>query len=572
MLSPQPNIDTTIPVVATAEFDPPVIRPDGTSTYRVSFNALMASVEWPEDVIAPAQLELTPGARAEVFSQSGSGMQPHTGFNYRVRATKSGSFTVPRFTVYVYGKPITVPAATLEVTANPATPVASGRRLLLEAANLNPFVGQSVAMRIVLPGSSGGVQPLNQIKFVGDGFMTDLNGVQQRMDIFPEYGTNSSSLICDASITPLKPGKLEVFAQGFTANLNAIGPITIRGTITLAGMNQPPVLLDSDRIIVNARPLPRENVPPGFNGAIGNFRLDPPVLATNVLRVGDPLTFTVNVRGTGNLGRLVAPPPPSAEGWQVFAGPNDPAPPQLIQARGFVTFAYSFIPDMDGARTTPKIPYSYFDPDKAAYVDLSLPAMNVKVLPSTTPLDVAALAQTNEPASASEKEPKLSGLAVNPGRTMASMVPVQRQVWFPLMQLSPAIVLAALWGWDRRRRFHEAHPEVMLRRRAKRALHREWAAARKAAALGDTSRFAACAVSAMRVACAPHYPAEPRALVSTDVVPLLLESDRNATTVVRQIFAAADAERFAEQPEPAKDLLALRADVDRVLTQLEAKL
>ena len=104
-------------------------------------------------------------------------------------------------------------------------------------------------------------------------------------------------------------------------------------------------------------------------------------------------------------------------------------------------------------------------------------------------------------------------------------------------------------------------------------MHREWAAARKAAALGDTSRFAVCAVSAMRVACAPHYPAEPRALVSSDVVPLLDATQApNGANVVRQIFAAADAERFAELPAPAKDLLALRGEVDRVLAQLEAKL
>ena len=156
---------------------------------------------------------------------------------------------------------------------------------------------------------------------------------------------------------------------------------------------------------------------------------------------------------------------------------------------------------------------------------------------------------------------------------MAGMIPVQRQFWFPLLQLAPGCALAGLWAWDRRRRFHEAHPEVMLRRRARRALHREWAAVRKAAALGDTSRFAACAVSAMRVACAPHFPAEPRALVSCDVTQVLDGTHTtNGTDVVRRVFAAADAERFAVEPEPVKDLLALRGDVDRVLAQLEARL
>ena len=576
MLSPQPNIDTTTPVAATAIFDPPVIRPGGSSTYRVSFNALMASVEWPEDVIAPAALELTAGARGEAFAHGGSGMTPHTGINYRVRSITNGSFTVPRFIVYVYGKPVTVPPATLEVTENPATPVTPGRRLLLSAANMNPFVGQSVMMRIVMPASGGGVQPLNPVKLIGDGFMTDPGIIQQRMDIFPEYGTNSSSLVCDTSLTPLKAGRIEVSAQGFTAGLNAIGPIIIRGSITLAGMNAPPALVDSDRITLNVRPLPRENVPAGFNGAIGQFQLDPPSLNPNVLHVGDPVTLSVNVRGTGNLTRLVAPSLPTAEGWQVFAGANDHMPPQLIQARGFVTFNFTLIPTATGARTTPKIPFAYFNPERAAYVDLSVPALNVTVLPGATPVDTAALMETNAPAIAGEKEAKLSGIAMTPGRTMAGMIPVQRQIWFPLMQLVPGCALVALWAWDRRRRFHEAHPEVLLRRRARRALHREWAAMRKAAALGDTSRFASCAVSAMRVACAPHFPAEPRALVSCDVAQVLdgthTTHAMNGTDVVRRVFAAADAERFAVEPEPVKDLLSLRGEVDRVLAELEGKL
>ena len=301
-----------------------MIRPDGTSTYRVSFNALMASIEWPEDVIAPGQLELTASARGEVLSPTGLNLQPRAGFNYRVRAGTTGSFTVPRFTVYVYGKPVTVPAATLEVTANPAAPVAPGRRLLLTSANTNPFVGQSVVMRIVWPGSAGPVQPLNPVKLTGDGFMANVGPVQEEINIFPEYGTNASSLVCDTSITLLRAGQLEIAAQGFTAGLNAVGPITIRGNITLAGLGQPPVLLDSDRLTLNVRPLPREQVLPGFNGAIGQFKLEPPALAAAVLHVGDPVTLAVNVRGTGNLMRLVPPAPPLAEGWQVFAGATDP--------------------------------------------------------------------------------------------------------------------------------------------------------------------------------------------------------------------------------------------------------
>ena len=576
MLMPQPNIDTTAPVEATAVFDPPVIRPGGTSTYRVTFNALLDSVQWPEDMIAPEPLVLRSSARAQTLTPTGAALQPRAGFNYRAHAASAGSFTVPRFIVYVYGKSVTVPAATLEVAANPAAPLAPPRLLLLDPANTNPFVGQIVTMRVVLPGVATGVQILHSVKLNGDGFMADQNPVQQRMDIFPQYSSSYSSLVCETTLTPLKPGKLAISVHAFTGGLQSSGPIVIRGNVTIPGGPQPQVLLDSDPITLNVRPLPREKELPGYTGGIGQFKLEPPVLATNLLHVGDPVTLTVNVRGDGNLARLTAPPLPSAPGWQVFAGANDPAPPQLIQARGYVTFNWSLIPTTEATRATPKIPFSYFDPDRAAYVDLSVPPVAVTVKPGTALVAPAAFAETNAPATGAEQEPKLSGLATAPGRSLATLVPAQRTPWFPRLQLVPVILFAALWWWDRRRRFHEAHPEILLRRRARRALRREWAAVRKAAALGDTSRFAACAVNAMRAACAPHYPAEPRALVSSDVVPLLDTSHESylsqSTEVVRRIFAAADAERFAAQVTGPADVLALRGELDRVLAQLEARL
>jgi hypothetical protein len=78
----------------------------------------------------------------------------------------------------------------------------------------------------------------------------------------------------------------------------------------------------------------------------------------------------------------------------------------------------------------------------------------------------------------------------------------------------------------------------------------------------------------MRVACAPHYPAEPRALVGGDVLPLLPEPDRfgRPGEVVRRFVEVTDATDFSTTtPHPA-DLLPLQPDLDRVLQQLEDRL
>jgi hypothetical protein len=78
----------------------------------------------------------------------------------------------------------------------------------------------------------------------------------------------------------------------------------------------------------------------------------------------------------------------------------------------------------------------------------------------------------------------------------------------------------------------------------------------------------------MRVAAAPHYPAEPRALVGTDVLALLTDEEQRGKigTTVRQLFATADAAQFGTQPPDGRDLLAAHADIESMLSRLEAML
>jgi hypothetical protein len=573
LLQSQPQIDTSSPVEATATFDPPVVRPGGTATYRVTFNAMLDSIRWPDDVIAPRQLQLEPGGRAQIFATTGTNLQPRATFNTRVRATSEGSFTVPRFLVYAYGRPVTVPAATLEVVSDPARPVPTAPTLVLNLSASNVFIGQPVTASLLMPGDTNGfVQALTQTKLLGEGFITEQNTVRQRVQLMPAGGAMAPTFIHELEITPIAPGKVELRGQGFTAGNQFAGPITITGRATIPGGLPQYVLLDTPAVTLNVRPLPQMGRLPGFSGAIGQFKLDSPALTTNEVRVGDPLAYSVRVMGQGNLARLVPPSPPEVAGWRIYAGQPDPGPPQLIQARGFIQFNFTLVPLTEKSNATPAIPFSHFDPVTEQFKDLSLPSLPVTVKPPVTPVNVVDAAEAEASANERVPEPKLSALATDPGKTMGSLRPWQSNRWFPAVQVLPVLAFTAVWWWDRQRRFHAAHPEVRLRRRARRALQLEWAALRKAASLGDTSRFATCAVSAMRIACAPHYPAEPRALVSTDVLPLLLSSEAAVHNAVRAVFATANAERFAAGPQLPNDLLALRREVESALAQLEEKL
>jgi hypothetical protein len=586
MLS-QPKIDITSPAAATAAFDPPVVRPGERAVYRVTFNALEESVDWPAEPPAAPGLEMRAGAHGQILQMTGPAMQPRTTFNYHVQPSKAGEFVVPEFTVKVYGRGVRVPAARLEVTATPPAAARPAQRLQLEIARTNLYSGQPVRVRVLFPGSSSGsVQGLAQVQLTGEGFIVDQSAVQQRITTLSRAGANVPTYIYETTLTPLTAGRLSVLAQGFSAGLHVTGPLVITAGVIIPGGLPQYTLLDSDPVELEVKPLPRSGELPGFTGAIGTFAVDAPAPATNTIQIGDPVKLTVTVRGDNGFAHLVAPPAPQSREWQVFAAtaasaaapaPGFPTPQPGVPGATLpvcATFTYTLIPLTTEARTTPAIPFSYFNPSRGVYVDLTIPPAPITVKGGAASAEAQALLQAQSSETESEKEPVLSDLASSPGLAAGSLVPVQQKVWFFLVQLAFGGAFLALWSWDRRRRYLEQHPDLVLRRRARRALRAEWRALRRAAQAGDAPRFAARAVGAMRIACAPHYPAEPRALVGADVLAVLPEADRAGRVgeVVRRFFAVTDAERFATAPPEAGELLGLQPEVEGVLEKLDERL
>src|SRR5262245_58142140 len=67
LMMTQPSIEVATNVQAISNFDPPIVAPGETSTWRVTFNALDESIRWPENVSTPPQLELQFSARGEML-------------------------------------------------------------------------------------------------------------------------------------------------------------------------------------------------------------------------------------------------------------------------------------------------------------------------------------------------------------------------------------------------------------------------------------------------------------------------------------------------------------------------
>lgn len=580
LMTSQPPIDTESPVTAQAEFDPPVVALGGPLIYRLTLNAMNEAIKLPDKLPAPAGLELSPGARSQTYLYGGPKIVPRTTINFHVRPTSLGSFVMPSFVVTAYNKAVTVPAAGVRVVP-PGTPDArEAQRLVVELPPGDIYVGQALNVRVLAldPGQPGAqLQGLSQVQVNGDAFLADTTVYRIRREAVVRGGRAYPALIYEMTLTPIREGTHTLTVHGHAMISRVLqGPpgVVFQGTTFTTASS----LLESDPVTVTVKSLPREGQLPGFTGAIGTFTLEPPRLSTNVVRAGEPVTLTVTVRGQGNIGRLVPPKLAPMREWQVFPPSSDPTPTYVIQQRGSCSFAYTLIPLSDRIKATPAIPFSYFDPQKAAYVNLTIPPVPLTVKPAlgagsvATPLPSSFT--VSDDSQERDRELVLTGLAETPGRRVRSLVPWQERGWFPLLQALPGLVLAGLWLWDRHRRYLEQHPEVRLRRRAKRGLRRQLRLARKAAAAGDSSRFVVAAVDALREVCAPRLAATPQALVCADVLAELPPQARCGPDgqMVRRLFAAADAQRFGGLGANGAELLQTRPQLERLLRQLKAKL
>ena len=67
LMRSQPPIITTAPTQVTAVFDPPVVRVGEEATYRVTMDALLVSIEWPEKFPVTNGLHLRRNAQGQTL-------------------------------------------------------------------------------------------------------------------------------------------------------------------------------------------------------------------------------------------------------------------------------------------------------------------------------------------------------------------------------------------------------------------------------------------------------------------------------------------------------------------------
>ena len=86
----------------------------------------------------------------------------------------------------------------------------------------------------------------------------------------------------------------------------------------MAEAEQKPIVSVSPEVVFTVLPLPTTDQPENFTGAIGDF--DWKVEATPVdVEIGEPITLTMEISGTGNFDRVEAPVFPENPDWKTYS-------------------------------------------------------------------------------------------------------------------------------------------------------------------------------------------------------------------------------------------------------------
>jgi hypothetical protein len=220
---------------------------------------------------------------------------------------------------------------------------------------------------------------------------------------------------------------------------------------------------------LEVRPLPP--APEGFNGAVGAFKLTSKVVPTTTT-VGEPVTWTLELSGTGNWPDVPGLPPREvSKDFQVVQpkAKRKPTAGKLFTAT--LTEDVVLLPTAAGSYPLEPVHFTYFDPASGTYQVLEAPGATVTVN-AAAPEAAAPAGPGGAPAAASAppSSPELpSGLPRDPLAGPDSAATPWSGLTLGLALGSPFLALVLGWCWLAVRRARQTDRELG-RREARRRL------------------------------------------------------------------------------------------------------
>lgn len=490
-------------------------------------------------------------------------------FTFLLTPSKPGDYQLPPVKAEVDGQTLLAQAPVLKVLPASADPREQQIRQLAFLRLAQPkkevYIGEPFAVQIELIVQNARDPEFPRLQ--SDGF-TFGNMLQPTQDRIPYNGMIYNRLTFQASAVAVKAGHL------------VIGPAECVITLLLPPARQDPfdffgqryearrTTLTSDLHPVKVLPLPQENVPPDFSGAVGSFsRFEVEAGPTN-LAVGDPITLKIRIAGRGRLDAVTLDAPAQ---WREFKSYPSTATVQTadpLGLEGVKTIEQVVVPENAEVTELPALSFSFFDPEKRAYRTLKQPAIPLTVRPgavASAPTIVAATNQSNAPLNAPRD---IIHIKPRPGTLTATVTPLVLRPGFWLANLVPVVAWLGVLVWRKRADKLANDPRLRRRRKVDQLVREGIAELHRLAAAGESEAFFATTFHLLQERLGERLDL-PAAGITEDVVDERLRPmgvDEETRLALHGLFHACNQARYA----PARTGHELQELTRRVETALQA--
>jgi hypothetical protein len=412
-------------------------------------------------------------------------------YTYTVTPTQPGDYTIPALTAQIGSQTVTSQPVKLTVlkpgVSTPAAGANGGQAVAfirLVVPKQQVYVGEVIQARLELCLREDvlNIQNVQIIPVPAEGFTVGKSQEGQRTQT-RQGNANYTVFPVTMLFTAAKAGSLTLGPP--TCNLDLLfGPVNFFGQPTRAQH----VSLTGDPVTLQAVPLPIESKPPGFSGAVGNYTLSVSAAPTNIA-VGDPVTVTIQIAGTGAVESLALP---GQTGWQQFKlypPTSDYQSGDQLDLSGTKTFKLTAVPESMDVRELPPFTFSFFDPGQNAYRTLTQPAIPLIVRPSAASLPPPVLAGAN---NASDNPPaKQDVIRIKPwlGSVAQLEPPLVARPWFLGLQSVPVLAWLCLLVQRKQQDRLAANPRLRRQRQVERVLRDGLADLRHYAAANESAEF-----------------------------------------------------------------------------------
>ena len=174
----------------------------------------------------------------------------------------------------------------------------------------------------------------------------------------------------ESGTVTIDPAKLKISVADLSSRASFDDIFSI---FSAMGMRAQQKLLETESLTINVLPLPQENRPTDFKGAVGNFKISAS-LDNAETQVNDLVTLTVKVTGKGNMksvNDIEFKPSKDFKVYDTVSSSND--------EKDAKEFKILLVPLAPGERTIQPIRLSFFDPDKAVYSYAETAPLKIKV-------------------------------------------------------------------------------------------------------------------------------------------------------------------------------------------------